>query len=96
VAEICREKGIRQNTLFIWKRKSSGVKTDDLKPLRELERENAQLRRIVAETALEIDTVKVMIRKMGCRSPKALGSAQTDGVGTFCETGCRLSWNSLF
>ena len=49
--------------------KYSGVQTDDLKRLRELERENSQVKRIVAEMALEIDTVKVVIRKNGMALP---------------------------
>lgn len=70
VAEICRENGISQNTLYVWKRKYSGVQTDDLKRLRELERENSQLKRIVAEMTLEIDTVKAVIRKNGMALPE--------------------------
>jgi len=53
VAEVCREHGASQNTFYIWKRKYSGVQSDDLKRLRELERENSQLKRLVADKELE-------------------------------------------
>jgi putative transposase len=69
VAEVCRAHGASQNTYYLWKRKYSGVQTDDLKRLRELERENSQLKRIVADMALEIDTVKGVMRKNGMALP---------------------------
>ena len=64
-AEVCRSHGLSQNTYYLWKRKYVGIETDDLKRLRELEREIAQLKRIVAEMHLEIDTVKGVMRKNG-------------------------------
>ncbi len=69
VAEVCRAHGASQNTFYLWRRKYSGVQTEDLKRLRELERENSQLKRIVADMALEIDTVKVVMRKNGMALP---------------------------
>lgn len=69
VGEVCRSHGVSQNTFYLWKRKYSGVQSDDLKRLRELERENAQLKRIVADMTLEIDTVKGVMRKNGMALP---------------------------
>ena len=68
-AEVCRSHGVSQNTFYLWKRKYAGIQSDDLKRLRELERENAQLKRIVAEMHLEIDTVKGVMRKNGMALP---------------------------
>ncbi len=68
-AEVCRAHGVSQNTFYLWKRKYSGVQSDDLKRLRDLERENSQLKRIVADMALEIDTVKGVMRKNGMALP---------------------------
>ena len=69
VAEVCRAHGVSVNTYYLWKRKYSGVQPDDLKRLREIERENSQLKRIVADMALEIDTVKGVMRKNGMALP---------------------------
>ncbi len=68
-AELCREHGVSQNTFYIWKRKYAGLETDDVRRLRELERENAQLKRLLAERDLEIDAVRALFRKNGLALP---------------------------
>lgn len=68
-AELCREHGVSQNTFYVWKRKYAGMQTEDLRALRELERENAQLKRLLAERDLEIDSVKALFRKNGIALP---------------------------
>ena len=69
VVEVCRAHGVSENTYYTWKRKYGGLETEDLRRLRDLERENAQLKRIVAEMTLEIDTVKGVMRKNGMALP---------------------------
>lgn len=68
-AQLCKEHGVNLNTFYIWKRKYAGLQTDDLRQLRELERENAQLKRLLAERDLEIDAVKALFRKNGLPLP---------------------------
>ena len=68
-AQLCREHGVNLNTFYIWKRKYSGLERSDLQQLRELERENAQLKRLLAERDLEIDAVKTLFRKNGIALP---------------------------
>jgi putative transposase len=60
---------VSQNTFYLRKRKYAGLQTQDLKRLRELERENAHLKRIVAEQALDLDIVKGVMRKNGMALP---------------------------
>ena len=67
--EICREHGVSTNTFYLWKRKYAGLQTEDLRQLRDLERENAQLKRLLAERDLEIDSAKALIRKNGWTLP---------------------------
>jgi len=68
-AQLCKEHGVNLNTFYIWKRKYAGLQTDDLRQLRELERENAQLKKLLAERDLEIDAVKALFRKNGLPLP---------------------------
>lgn len=68
-AELCRKHGISPNTFYLWKRKYGGMETRDVRLLRELESENAQLKRIVANQALEIDAVRALFRKNGLPLP---------------------------
>lgn len=70
-AELCRKHGISQNTFYLWKRKYGGMETDDVRRLRELEAENAALKRIVANQALELDATAKLLRKNGFRPPSA-------------------------
>lgn len=70
-AELCRKHGISQNTFYLWKRKFSGMETDDIRRLKELEAENAALKRIVANQALELDATGKLLRKNGFRLPSA-------------------------
>jgi putative transposase len=67
--QICKEHGVNLNTFYIWRRKYAGLRTDDLRQLRELERENLQLKRLLAERDLEIDAVRALFRKNGLTLP---------------------------
>ena len=52
VADICREHGISDATFFKWKSRYSGMDTSQLKRLRELEEENARLKKMYADLSL--------------------------------------------
>lgn len=65
VAEILRKHGISRNTYFNWKAKYAGATVNELRRLRELEMENARLKRMYAELALENAAIKdVLSRKL--------------------------------
>ncbi|MEL6394356.1 MAG: IS3 family transposase, partial [Planctomycetota bacterium] len=53
VAEASRQLGISDQTYFKWRREYGGLKTDQAKRFKELERENAQLKKLVAELSLD-------------------------------------------
>ncbi len=63
VTRICREKGITKNTFYAWKAKYSGMEPVEARRLRELERENARLKRLLAERDLEVDILKELASK---------------------------------
>jgi putative transposase len=56
--EVARQLEISENTYHRWRNQYGGMKADDAKRLRELERENQRLKRIVADQALNIDALK--------------------------------------
>lgn len=58
VSEICREHGISEPTFYNWKSKYGGMTLSELQRVKELEAENARLKRIVAEQQLSIDVLK--------------------------------------
>lgn len=63
VNEICRENGISQATFYKWKSKYSGMEPNQLIHLKEMEKELAQYKKIVAELTLQNTILKDVIEK---------------------------------
>lgn len=63
VAEVCRKHGISAATWYGWKSKYAGATVSDLTRMRELEVENARLKRMYADLALEAEAMKDVIAK---------------------------------
>jgi putative transposase len=58
VPEVCREIGITAQTYYRWRNKYGGMSPDMIKQLRELQKENARLRRVVSDQAIDIAILK--------------------------------------
>ena len=58
IPEAAKELGISEQTYHRWRNRYGGMKGDDVKRLKELERENATLKRIVADKELEVVALK--------------------------------------
>ena len=63
VAEICRKAGISQATYFNWRKKYAGVLPSEMRRLRELEQENARLKKIVADLTLDREMLQDVIKR---------------------------------
>lgn len=65
ISELARKHGISRATYFNWRAKYGGVSVSELKRMKELEAENAKLKRMYAELALENAAIKdVLSRKL--------------------------------
>jgi len=62
-AEVCREHAISQNTFYKWKSKFGGMKVNEAQRLRQLEAENAKLKRVVADLTLDNVALKDLLSK---------------------------------
>ena len=62
VDEVARHLEVSPQTYHRWRNQFGGMKADDAKKLKELERENVRLKRIVADQALDIDMLKELNR----------------------------------
>jgi len=62
VAEVCKRQGISEQTWYRWKKKFGQMNVPDVRRLRELEKENTRLKRMVAERDLEIDAMKEVLK----------------------------------
>ena len=63
IAQICQRLGISAQTLHRWRHQYGGMKADEAKRLKELETENARLKRLVAELALDKQMLQEVAQK---------------------------------
>jgi len=63
VPELSRRHGVAENTLYRWKSKFGGMEVSEAKRLRELEAENARLKRLLAEAELDKAALKEIASK---------------------------------
>ena len=62
MVEVCKHLEVTEQTYYRWRNQYGGMKADDAKRLKEFECENQQLKRIVADQALDIDMPKEVNR----------------------------------
>lgn len=70
VKEICRELGISEPTFYNWKSKYGGMEASDVKRLKELEDENARLKKMYADLAMDNQILKDLFTKKGWALPQ--------------------------
>jgi putative transposase len=63
IREVCRQHNISEQTFYRWRDKYGGMEVADARRLKDLETENAKLKRLVAEQMLVIDGLKEFSRK---------------------------------
>ena len=63
VAEVCRKMGISEATFYNWKKKYGGLGTSELRRLKQLEAENQQLKKLVADLSLDKHMLQEVIKK---------------------------------
>ena len=63
VAALCKQNSISQNTFYRWRRQFGGLGVQETRRLKELEHENARLKRLLAERDLEVDAMKQVLAK---------------------------------
>lgn len=63
VEDICREMGISNGTFYNWRSKFAGLEVNEAKRLKELESENAKLKKLLAEKVLEVEALSDVVSK---------------------------------
>jgi putative transposase len=63
VVEVCRGLGISEATFYVWKKKYASLGVAELRKLKQLEDENARLKRLVADLTLDKNILQEVIRK---------------------------------
>lgn len=63
IKELCRRHGFSEASYYLWRSKFGGMSVPDAKRLKELETENARLKKMLAESMLEIEVTREALRK---------------------------------
>ncbi len=63
VAEVCRKMGISEATFYNWKKKYGGLGISELRRLKQLEEENRQLKKLVADLSLDKQMLQDVLKK---------------------------------
>ena len=63
VAEVAKRHGISEQTIYTWRKRFGELRSEDVRRLRQLESENARLKKLVAERDLEIEVMKEVAAK---------------------------------
>jgi putative transposase len=69
MAELAREHGVSEGTLYGWKSKYGGMEVGEAQRLRSLEEENRRLKQLVADLSLDKEALKAIARKNGWSLP---------------------------
>ena len=88
---ICREFGISRSTLYQWRSKYGGMEVSQVKKLRELEEENARLKKMYADLALDNQILRDVIEKNSrARGQEGVGRRHRGGVRSQHRSGVLL------
>ncbi len=63
IKELCRRHGFSEASYYLWRSKFGGMSVSDVKRLKELETENARLKKLLAESVLENEITREALRK---------------------------------
>ena len=63
VKDLCRRHGFSEASDYLWRSKFGGMSVSDAKRLKELETENGRLKKLLAESQLEIEVTREVLRK---------------------------------
>jgi putative transposase len=73
-ADLCRKYGISDATFYTWRKKYGGMEVSEAKRLKALEEENARLKKLLAESMMDVSTLREMLAKNVWSAPSMQGS----------------------
>jgi len=82
VSKVAKRHGVSEQTIYTWRKRYGNLEVSDVRRLRELEAENARLKKMLAERDLEIDVMKDIAKKSGERARETSSSRVCPGAGT--------------
>lgn len=92
--EVLKHLEIIEATWYRWRNQYGGMTADDVKRLKELERENARLKKLVAEQAMDIDMLKEVHRGNWSAPTASAALSRCCGNGSGCLNGVPVWWSA--
>ena len=87
MAVVAKRHGISEQTIYTWRKRFGTFQADDVRRLKQLESENARLKKLVAERDLEIEVMKEINAKNGERAGSPIASCVCDGSRAVAAAG---------
>lgn len=63
IKEYCRQKDVSEQTFYKWRKRFGTMEVEDVRQLKQLQQENARLKRLLAERDLEVDVMREVLAK---------------------------------
>jgi Transposase. len=92
VAEVCRRHGVSEQTVYRWKQKYGGMARSEVQRLKALEAENARLKRLVADQALDNQMLKDLLAKNSERLQRVGTPSSIWKISTASQNGGLAGW----
>jgi putative transposase len=93
VRQVVRKYGVSEQTIYAWREQFGGLEAVDVKKLRQLEQENAKIKKLLAERDLEIDVMKEVASKNGERARTTRASRVCTGTPELAASHVRATWH---
>ena len=90
IGEVCRKAGISDATFYNWRKKYAGLMPSEMKRLRQLEEENAKLKRVVADLSLDKAMLQDVLSKSSEACPQAQACRHSQGGLEGFDPACML------
>ncbi len=87
LAQVARRRGVAEPPYSRWRREYGGLRVDQAKRLKALERENSRLKRLVADQALDNAMLRDVAAGNFCARPSGAGRRPTSRTSTRCRSG---------
>ena len=87
VPKVAKRHGVSEQTIYTWRKRYGTLEVADVRRLRELEQENARLKKMLAERDLEVDVMKDIAKKSGEHEVEARSGCVCDEAKCVAEAG---------
>src|SRR5271170_4773056 len=96
VPTVAKRHGVSEQSIYTWKKRFGSFQPDDVRRLKQLEQENARLKKLVAERDLEIEVMKEIAVKNGERAGPPRSGGVCDAPGPVAATVLRADEGGAF